>query len=106
MHELKVTGVKKAARKMMMTSEGNHSIEENELGENVLTLHEVLQTFEVESPMYNIKLKRSEENSEEDDYRTVVLEKNQVEIAGSVKLIIMIRDVSDRVRLEQEQIKK
>ena len=91
---------------MMMTSEGNHSIEENELGENVLTLHEVLQTFEVESPMYNIKLKRSEENSEEDDYRTVVLEKNQVEIDGSVKLIIMIRDVSDRVRLEQEQIKK
>jgi len=57
--------------------------------------------------MYNIKLNRSEEeDSQTDDYRTVVLKKNQVEIDGKVKLIIMIRDVSDRVRLEQEQIKK
>ena len=53
--------------------------------------------------MYNIKLNRSEEeDSQTDDYRTVVLKKNQVEIDGKVKLIIMIRDVSDRVRLEQE----
>jgi hypothetical protein len=52
--------------------------------------------------MYNIKLKRSEEDSQKDSCRTVVLKKNQVEIDGKVKLIIMIRDVSDRVRLEQE----
>ena len=64
----------------------------------MLTLDEVVQMFEVESAMYNIKM--SDENM-----RTVVLTKRKYEVDGENKLIIMIRDVSDKVRLEQEQIK-
>jgi len=107
MHEMKVTEAKKVAQKMMNTEEASRSIQECELGENVLTLHEVIQTFEKDSPMYNIKLPRTELNSSvQEECRTVVLKKNSAEIDGKSKLIIMIRDVSDRVRLEQEQIKK
>ena len=73
-----------------------------DLGENVLTLTEVMQTFEVESKMFNIKL-----NTElTADYRTVILKKTVVQVDGKQKLIVMIRDVTDRVRLEQEQVKK
>ena len=43
MHELKTSGINTAAEKMMMTDEdGSKSIEITDLGENVLTLHEVL----------------------------------------------------------------
>ena len=88
---------------MVREDEGsNRSICMTDLGENVLTLTEVMQTFEVESEMFNIKL-----NTEETaDYRTVVLKKNVVQVDGKQKLIVMIRDITDRVRLEQEQIKK
>ena len=44
--------------------------------------------------MYNIKLR------EGDEYRTVLLKKNKVVIAGETKLIIMINDVTDKVRFE------
>ena len=49
--------------------------------------------------MYNIKLT-------DDTCRTVILTKNKVEIDGKDKTLIMIRDVSDKVRLQQEQVKK
>ena len=71
-----------------------------EIGLSVLTLSEVLQTFAVDSAMFNIKL------NDLQFYRTVVLKKNIVEIDGKNKVIIMIRDVSDKIRIEQEQIKK
>ena len=64
----------------------------------MLTLDEVVQMFEVESAMYNIKMS-------DGNVRTVVLTKRKYEVDGENKLIIMIRDVSDKVRLEQEQIK-
>ena len=75
------------------------TIEETELGKSVLTLTEVLQTFAVESAMYNIK--RTTETC-----RTVILTRNKVEIDGKDKTLIMIRDVTDKVRLQLEQIKK
>ena len=34
--------------------------------------------------------------------RTVVLKKNFVEIEGAKKLIVMMRDVTDKVTLEEE----
>ena len=49
--------------------------------------------------MYNIKL------NDVDGYRTVVLKKNNVVIDGETKLIIMINDVTEKVRSEQEKIK-
>ena len=49
--------------------------------------------------MYNVKL------TEADDYRTVVLKKNNVVIDGETKLIIMINDVTEKVRFEQEMVK-
>ena len=49
--------------------------------------------------MYNIKLT-------DDTCRTVILTKNEVEIDGKYKTLIMIRDVSDKVRLQQEHKKK
>ena len=49
--------------------------------------------------MYNIKLT-------DDTCRTVILTKNEVEIDGKDKTLIMIRDVSDKVRLQQEHKKK
>ena len=52
----------------------SQSIEEIDLGQSVLTLTEVVQTFAVESPMLNIKLL--------EDTRTVVLTKNKVEVDG------------------------
>jgi len=92
MHELKTSKVNSVAEKMLMT-ENDNSIQGAELGTNVLTLHEVLQTFSSESSMYNIQLDKG-------DYRTVVLTKNEVELDGTFKMIVMIRDVSDRVQLE------
>ena len=65
----------------------------------MLTLYEALQQFEIESNLFNIKLFKG-------DSRLVVLHKNKVEIDGKTKLIVMIRDVSDKVRLEQMQLKK
>ena len=47
--------------------------------------------------MYNIKLPTTMLNIE---FRTVVLRKTQVEIDGKKKVLIMINDVSDKVRLE------
>ena len=52
--------------------------------------------------MFNIKNCVDEEVS----YRTVILTKTKVEINGKNKLIVMIRDVTDKVRLQQEHIKK
>ena len=49
--------------------------------------------------MYNVKL------NEGGDYRTVVLKKNYAVIDGREKLIIMINDVTDKVKYEREQIK-
>jgi hypothetical protein len=76
--------------------EGSMSICGTELGQSVLTLAEVLQTFEKHSAMFNIQLANSEE------YRTVVLKKNKTVIDGKTSTIVMITDVSDKVRLEQE----
>ena len=50
--------------------------------------------------MYNVKL-----TGEVDDYRTVVLKKNSVVIDGQTKLIIMVNDITEKVRSEQEKIK-
>ena len=58
------------------------------------TLAEVVQTFKVNSVMYNVKLTESE------DYRTVVLKKNYAVIDGTTKLIIMINDITDKVKYE------
>jgi hypothetical protein len=44
--------------------------------------------------MFNIKVARSNI-----DYRTVILTKNKVEVDGATKLLVMINDVTDRVRL-------
>jgi hypothetical protein len=65
----------------------------------VLTLDEVLQTFEVESSMFNIKLRAGDEEDTQ-NVRTVMLKKNYVEIEGRTKVIIMIRDETDKVKLE------
>ena len=35
-----------------------------------------------------------------------MLKKNNVVVDGKNKLIVMVRDVTDKVRLEQEKIKK
>ena len=49
--------------------------------------------------MFNVKV-------DGETARTVVLKKRTVQVNGETKLIIMVRDISDKVRLEQEQIKK
>ena len=51
--------------------------------------------------MFNIKLPKTSI-----DCRTVTLTKIKVEVNGASKLLVMISDVTDRVRLEQEKIKK
>ena len=38
--------------------------------------------------------------------RTVILKKNKVEVDGKIKVIVMVRDITDKVSLEKEQIKK
>ena len=55
-----------------------------------------MQTFRENSGMYNVKLNGGEE------YRTVLLKKNYAVIDGTRKLIIMINDVTDKVKYEQE----
>lgn len=64
------------------------------MAQSVLTLNEVIQTFDLESTMFNIKL------GQDLHYRTVILTKNEVEIEGKKKMILIIRDVTDKVRLE------
>ena len=46
-HELKTSGVDQVAEKMMMTDDGSVSIMMTELGQSILTLTEVLQTFNI-----------------------------------------------------------
>ena len=72
-----------------------------EIGRRVLTLNEVIQTFDVDSAMFNIKL-----NEASGDCRTVVMKKRWVEVQGKKKLIIMIRDLTDKVKLEEANIKR
>jgi hypothetical protein len=71
----------------------NKTITMTELGQRVLTLAEVLQTFENDSNMFNIKLPSNS------DWRTVVFKKRHVEIDGKNKVIVMGRDITDKVRL-------
>ena len=52
--------------------------------------------------MFNIKLSDS---SDPTDYRTVILTKTKVDVDGKNKLTVMIRDVTDKVRLQQHQLK-
>jgi len=51
--------------------------------------------------MFNIKL-----TDNDVDCRTVVLRKADVDIDSRKRLIVMIRDVTDKVKLEQVKIKK
>ena len=60
-----------------------------------MTLSEIIQTFEGESSMYSIKLVAGSS-----DYRVVVLTKNKVRVDGVDKVIIMIRDVTNKIKLE------
>jgi len=75
------------------SEDGSRSINMSELGQSVLTLAEVMMVFDKESAMYNIKVTGQET-------RTVVLTKNEVEVDGSTKVIVMIRDISDRMKLK------
>ena len=34
--------------------------------------------------------------------RTVILKKNKVEVDGKIKVIVMVRDITDKVSLEKE----
>jgi len=95
MHELKTVRTAQVAENMESEDENSQSIMVTELGKSVLTLSEVLLTFERDSAMFNIKVLDASE------YRTVVLTKTKAEVDGKEKLIIMIRDVTDKVRLEQ-----
>ena len=79
---------------MLTEDENSRSIEGPELGHSILTLSEVVKTFEVESALFNIKLPNKEET------RSVLLKKNKVEIDGETKMIIMINDVTAKVKLE------
>ena len=98
---MKTAGAEQAAKKIEMT-DGSKSIGEIDLGESVLTMTEALLTFEVESEMFNFKLPSQTHRQGHGDYRTVILKKHQVVIDGQIKLIVMIRDVTDKVMLEQE----
>jgi len=54
MHELQTTQLKQAAEVMEKYNDAS-VIMATELGKSVLTLNEVIQLFDVESVMYNIK---------------------------------------------------
>ena len=96
MHELNTSGAKNVAEKMEMGEDGSNLIDEKDLGKSILTLSEVEQTFETDSDLFNITLC----DGETPEQRTVLLKKNNVEVDGQQKLIIMIRDVTDSIRLE------
>jgi len=100
MHELKTSAYGKVAEKMETEDDDISWIREEDLSHSVLTLNEVMQTFHTESTskMFNIKFHETE--GQDAEYRTVYLTKNEVQIDGNNKLIVIIRDVSDKVRLE------
>ena len=50
----------------------------------------------------NLQLPSETQRQGNGHYRTVILKKHQVEIDGQTKLIVMIRDVTDKVMLKQE----
>ena len=100
MHELKTLKPAQVAERMDSENEADSSIQVTELGKSVLTLSEVLLTFDRESKMFNIKL------SDDVEARTVILTKTQVEVDGKNNLIVMIRDVTDKVRLQKHQLKQ
>jgi len=76
MYELQTKQLKQAAEIMEMEN-NESSIMMTDLGKSVLTLNEVVQLFEVESVMYNIKLQ-----DDEQAIRTVILKKSKVEVNG------------------------
>ena len=100
MHELKTLKPAQVAERMDSENEADSSIQVTELGKSVLTLSEVLLTFDRESKMFNIKL------ADDVEARTVILTKTQVEVDGKNNLIVMIRDVTDKVRLQKHQLKQ
>jgi len=64
MHEVKSDRL--AERKQEEEEDGTNSrsIQATELGESVLTLHEVVQNFEEESVMFNMKIQKREKVSQ------------------------------------------
>ena len=52
--------------------------------------------------MYKVKLVGRQST----DFRSVILKKTTVEIDGTQKLIVIINDLTDTVKLEKEQNKK
>jgi len=54
MHELKTVDFEKVVENMDDENDATNSIQMTELGQSVLTLNEVIQTFESESCMFNV----------------------------------------------------
>ena len=105
MHELKTVDFEKVVENMDDENDATNSIQMTELGQSVLTLNEVIQTFESESCMFNVQM-QSACDTQTAVYRTVVLKKNEVKINGKSKLIVMLNDVSATVRLKKDQLSK
>jgi hypothetical protein len=70
------------------------------MGSAVLTLEEALQTFEVESGLFRLKLKKDINDTFTDDDRMIKIRKQAVNMEGDERCIIVISDVTKVVSFE------
>ena len=78
-----------------------NSLEAEDMGSAVLTLEEALQTFEVESGLFRLKLKKDRNDSFQEDDRMIKIRKQAVNMEGEERYIIVISDVTKVISFEQ-----
>jgi hypothetical protein len=70
------------------------------MGSAILTLEEALQTFEVESGLFRLKLKENPNDSSTTDDKMIKIRKQAISMEGQERYIIVITDVTDTISFE------
>ena len=70
------------------------------MGSAILTLEEALQTFEVESGLFRLKLKENPNDSSTADDKMIKIRKQAISMEGQERYIIVITDVTDTISFE------
>ena len=70
------------------------------MGSAVLTLEEALQTFEVDSGLFRLKLKENPNDSLTAEDKMIKIRKQTISMEGHERYIIVISDLTDTISFE------
>ena len=77
-----------------------NSLEAEDMGSAVLTLEEALQTFEVDSGLFRLKLKENPNDSSRAEDKMIKIRKQTISMEGHERYIIVISDLTDTISFE------